>query len=423
MLNRSQPPVINEIQTIRLPQPEVRHLDSGIPVYVTNLGTQEVIRLEVVFFAGRAFEAKPLVARAASSLLREGTRNYTAAEIAETIDFFGGTLSLPFNLDTSSLVLYSLNKHFADTLPVIREMLTAPAFTERDLEAYIRRSQRRLSVDLAKNDNFAYRLITEQIFGSSHPYGYNSTMATYGALKAEDLRQHHERLYNANNCIIFISGKVTDQVLRELNRALGSALPAGKRPQPGVSTFDAPPQTTIEHRPETLQSAVRIGRRAFSRHHEDFSGLYILNTILGGYFGSRLMANIREEKGYTYNIYSMLETMRYDGSLLIGTEVSPEYVEPTLREIEREMKLLQEEPVGEDELKMVRNFLLGNFLTMLDGPFNVSEVVCTLVLDDLPLHAFDDLVATVKNIEAPALQALAQKYLNKQEMWQVVVGP
>jgi predicted Zn-dependent peptidase len=119
----------------------------------------------------------------------------------------------------------------------------------------------------------------------------------------------------------------------------------------------------------------------------------------------------------------MLETMRYDGSLLIGTEVSPEYVEPTLREIEREMKLLQEKPVGEDELKMVRNFLLGNFLTMLDGPFNVSEVVRTLVLDDLPLHAFDDLVATVKNIEAPALQALAQKYLNKQEMWQVVVGP
>jgi len=150
MLNRSQPPVINEIQTIRLPQPEVMHLDSGIPVYVTNLGTQEVIRLEVVFFAGRAFEAKPLVARATSSLLREGTRNYTAAEIAETIDFFGGTLSLPFNLDTSSLVLYSLNKHFADTLPVIREMLTVPAFTERDLEAYIRRSQRRLSVDLAK---------------------------------------------------------------------------------------------------------------------------------------------------------------------------------------------------------------------------------------------------------------------------------
>ncbi|MBV6653966.1 MAG: insulinase family protein, partial [Mameliella sp.] len=141
------------------------------------------------------------------------------------------------------------------------------------------------------------------------------------------------------------------------------------------------------------------------------------------YFGSRLMTNIREEKGYTYNISSMLETMRFDGSLLIGTEVSPGYVEPTLKEIYEEMKLLQEEKVEQEELKMVRNFLLGNFLTMLDGPFNVSEVVRAFVVDGLPLSAFDDLVATVQNIDAPALQELAQKYLNKEDMWQVIVGP
>lgn len=399
------------------------HLDGGTPVYISSLGTQEVIRLEVVFFAGRAYEKKPLVARAVSSLLKEGTRNYTAAEIAETIDFYGGTLSLPFNMDTSSLVLYSLNKHFSATLPLVRDLLTAPVFAEEDLDAYIRRNKRRLSVDLAKNDTVAYRLITEQLFGRSHPYGYNSTMATYSALRAEDLKHHHKRLYNANNCIIFISGKVTQQVLDQLNQALGGALPAGEQPRPALSVVDTAPQATVEHRPDTLQSAVRIGRRAFSRQHEDFYGLYVLNTILGGYFGSRLMANIREEKGYTYNIYSMLETMRYEGSLLIGTEVSPEYVAPTLREIELEMKQLREEPVGEEELKMVKNFLLGNFLTMLDGPFNVSEVVRTLVADGLPLRAFDDLVATVENIEAPALQALAQKYLNKEDMWQVVVGP
>lgn len=423
MPNRSQPPVINEIQTIRLPKPEVVYLGNGIPVYISRLGTQEVIRLEVAFFAGRTYEEKPLVARAVSSLLREGTRNYTAAEIAETIDFFGGTLSLPFNMDTSSLVLYSLNKHFGDTIPLIRDLLTAPLFREEDLEAYIRRSKRRLSVDLAKNDTFAYRLITEQIFGSSHPYGYNSTMATYSALQAEDLKRHHERLYNANNCMVFISGRVTSEVLRALDDALAGALPPGEQPQPIIPDFRGKPGRTIEQRPDTLQSALRIGRRAFSRHHDDFFGLYVLNAILGGYFGSRLMANIREEKGYTYNIYSMLETMRFDGSLLIGTEVSPPYLEPTLREIEREMKLLQEEPVGEEELKMVKNFLLGNFMTMLDGPFNVSEVVRTLILDDLPLSTFDDLVANVQNIEAPALQELAQKYFNKEEMWQVIVGP
>jgi predicted Zn-dependent peptidase len=197
----------------------------------------------------------------------------------------------------------------------------------------------------------------------------------------------------------------------------------GERPKPFAPVAEGRPQSTIERRPETLQSAIRLGRKAFSRQHEDFYGLYVLNTLLGGYFGSRLMTNIREEKGYTYNIYSMLETMRHDGTLLIGTEVSPEYVAPTLKEIFREMEALQETRVGEEELTMVRNFLLGNFLTMLDGPFNVSEVVRTLVLDELPLDAFDQLVSTVQNIDADTLQRLSQKYLNKEEMWQVVVGP
>ncbi|WP_421949559.1 M16 family metallopeptidase [Phaeodactylibacter xiamenensis] len=406
-----------------MPKPEIFHLDNGIPVYVTNMGTQDVIRMELVFFAGRTYEDKQLVARATSSLLREGTRHYTAAQIAEATDFYGATLSLPFNLDTSSIVLYSLNKHFADTLPILQDMLREPLFAAEDLEAYIRRNQRRLAVDLAKNDTLAYRLITEQIFGSSHPYGYNSTSEAYLALSPADLKKHHQRLYNASNCLLFISGRVTDEVKQLLNKALSDALSPGEKPAPRVPVPDGQPQSTFERRPDTLQSAVRLGRRGLNRHHGDFYGLYVLNTLLGGYFGSRLMANIREEKGYTYNIYSMLETMRYDGSLLIGTEVSPEYVEPTLREIEREMKILQETLVDEEELKMVRNFLLGNFLTMLDGPFNVSEVIRTLVLDGLPLSTFDELVSTVQNIDAAALQGLAQKYLNKADLWQVIVGP
>ncbi|WP_282777363.1 M16 family metallopeptidase [Phaeodactylibacter xiamenensis] len=406
-----------------MPKPEIFHLDNGIPVYVTNMGTQDVIRMELVFFAGRTYEDKQLVARATSSLLREGTRHYTAAQIAEATDFYGATLSLPFNLDTSSIVLYSLNKHFADTLPILQDMLREPLFAAEDLEAYIRRNQRRLAVDLAKNDTLAYRLITEQIFGSSHPYGYNSTSEAYLALSPADLKKHHQRLYNASNCLLFISGRVTDEVKQLLNKALSDALSPGEKPAPRVPVPDGQPQSTFERRPDTLQSAVRLGRRGLNRHHGDFYGLYVLNTLLGGYFGSRLMTNIREEKGYTYNIYSMLETMRYDGSLLIGTEVSPEYVEPTLREIEREMKILQETLVDEEELKMVRNFLLGNFLTMLDGPFNVSEVIRTLILDGLPLSTFDELVSTVQNIDAAALQGLAQKYLNKADLWQVIVGP
>ena len=175
--------------------------------------------------------------------------------------------------------------------------------------------------------------------------------------------------------------------------------------------------------PNTHQSSIRIGRKLFSRHHPDYKGLFVLNTILGGYFGSRLMANLREEKGYTYNIHSSLDAMRYDGYFYIGTEVGTQHTSATLEQIYLEMQKLQDTPISTDELEMVRNYLMGNFLTMLDGPFNVSEVAKTLVSDHIPLSFFESLVRTVQEIQAEELQLLAQKYLNKEEMWEVIVGP
>lgn len=422
MLNRSQPPLIKDIQSLRLPMAELHRLDNGIPVYVTDLGTQEVVRLEIVFNAGRPFERKPLAARATASQLREGSRHYSAAEVAEALDFYGCSLSIPPQLDTANLILYSLNKHFRQALAVVKDLLAAPAFPEQELAAFSKRNQRRLEVDLAKDDVLAYRLITELIFGEQHPYGYNSSPAAYDALRQEDLIEHWGRLYNSANCSIFLSGRITPALLAEVNEALSSAIPAGQPQLAVVPPLSSQPEHRFVKREASLQSAIKIGRSLFPQRHEDFPGMFVLNTLLGGYFGSRLMANIREDKGYTYNIYSSLESMHFGGGFYIGTEVSRDQVEPTLKEIYLEMERLQQDPVDEEELSMVRNYLMGSFLSMLDGPFNVSEIIRTQVLEELPSHYFDNLVETVKHISAAELQALAQKYLNKNEMWQVVVG-
>ena len=151
-------------------------------------------------------------------------------------------------------------------------------------------------------------------------------------------------------------------------------------------------------------------------------GFFVLNTILGGYFGSRLMANIREDKGYTYNIYSSMDAMRSDGAFYIGTEVGNEFVGDTMEQIRLELQSLIDEPVSEEELTMVRNYLMGNFLSMLDGPFNVGEVVRTLVGDDLPFSFFSELVERVNTIQADTLQELAARYLRPDDQWEVIVG-
>ncbi len=423
MPDRTKPPIIQDIQSFQLPEVVHYQLDNGLPVYALDLGTQEVVKLEVAFFAGRPYERKRLAARATARQIREGSDRYSASEVAEALDFYGCSLSIPFQLDTSHFILYSMNKHFREALPLLKSLLQAPAFPESELQAFIKRNQRRLSVDLTKNDVLAYRELTARLFGESHPYGYNSEPATYAALKRGDLQDHHRRLYNSQNCAIFLSGRISQELLDQVNEAFSEAMPEGEAAQADCPFEQQPPQSLFFHRPDTVQSAIRIGCSLFNRHHPDYMGMYVLNTILGGYFGSRLMANVREDKGYTYNIYSSVDAMLHGGSFLLGTEVSKEFVADSLRQIYAEMERLQEELVGEEELSMVRNYLLGSFLTMLDGPFNISEVVRTQVLEGLPMDYLEQLAESVRHISAEEIRSLAQQYLKREKMWEVVVGP
>lgn len=422
MPNRNQAPTIKQVDALKLIQPVQHFLDNGIPVYELNMGTQDVIKLEIVFNAGRPYEEKRLAARATVAALKEGSKNYDAHKLAEHLDFFGSSINIPFSLDVAQIVVYSLTRHFEDIIPVVAEMVTTPTFPEEELHSFVRRNQQRLQVDLTKNDVIAYRTLTEYIFGSNHPYGYNSFPETYGALEQADLIQHFKKCYTSGNCYIFVSGKINDQILKTINTYLGQSIPAGKLPIPELMVQSSTPQQYRISNPGTVQSAIRIGRHLFSRKHPDYIGMYILNTIFGGYFGSRLMNNIREDKGYTYNIYSMLDAQRWDGSFYISTEVGTDFVEPTLKEIYKEMELLQQEQVDQDELELTRNFLLGHFLGMLDGPFNISEVSKMMVLEDLPYSHFPDFIEKIKSITPQELQDLAQKYLNKEEMWEIVVG-
>jgi zinc protease len=422
MLNRTQPPLIREIDFLQLPPVEIFTLDNGIPVYVVNMGTQEVLKLELIFFAGRPFEQKQLVARATAAMLKEGTRSYDSAAIAEIFDFYGSSFRTPFNTDTANVELHSLNKYFEQVLPVVAEILAEPSFPQKELDTFIRVNQQNLQVDLTKNDTVAYRMVTELIFGAEHPYGYNSYAETYGALLREDLVQHYERCFTAGNCKIVLSGKIDSQILSALNRYIGQSI------RPGAALTAHPqrqPSTTRRmhiHHPDTVQKAIRLGRDMCNRFHPDYPGMYMVNTVLGGYFSSRLMENIREDKGYTYNIYSTLDTMCFDSSFHIGTEVNNEFANQTLDEIYREMELLRHEPVDAEEMAMVRNYVMGGFLTMLDGPFNVSEVVKTIVTEELPMDYIETLTRALQTVTPDDIMELSQKYLNPDDYWEVIVG-
>jgi len=421
IIDRSIPPPIQKIKDVRLPELTHYTLDNGIEVKSLSRGTQEVMKLDVVFHAGRPFERKALTSRATIGLLKEGTKRHSSAQIAETMDFYGASLNTPFSLDTSSLLLYSLNKHFETLLPLFTEIIAEPIFPEKELQNFVQRSQQRLKVDLSKADVVAYRQITEYIFGAHHPYGYNSNAESYAALEQPDLFTHFNQNFLCEDCTIFVSGKLPPNTAQLLNQYLGQLTLNPKKASPKLPEIINQP-AKVKLPLEGVQSAIRVGKRLPTRKHPDYPALFILNAILGGYFGSRLMANIREEKGYTYNIYSTLESMMYDGYFYIGTEVGNEFVAATLKEIYHELKVLQEELIDEEELDMVKNYLMGTLLMSLDGAFNAMEVWKALIVEDLGKDYFDDLINIIQRITAEELRALAQKYFQLDSFWEVIVG-
>lgn len=422
MPNRARAPRTFSVKQIDFPVVQELRLDNGFPLYVVHADTQEVTRVDVVFHAGRPYEHKNLVARATAAQIREGTLTRRAAEVAEHFDFYGSEFSAPFQMDTANLSLVSLNKHLGSVLPVFAEILHSPAFPEQELAHFIQRNQQKLLVDLSQNDVIAYRQITEMLFGAAHPYGYNSTPEMYAALTSADLHLHHQRTYAAGNGMVFASGWVDEHTVRLINDTLGRMIHSGEAVEPSIPVPDSEPVQQRIHHPRSHQTAIRIGRRLFNRHHPDYHKMYMVNTLLGGYFGSRLMSSIREEKGYTYNIYSSLECMRFDGYFYIATETGNEVAEKALQQIYLEIETMQEELVSVKELNLAKNYLLGGMLSQIDGPFNSMDLLRSLKLESLEPSFFREAVAAIQEITPEEVRDLAQKYLGRDQMWEILVG-
>ncbi len=424
-LNRKTPPPIHQVTSLTLPTPSVSRLDNDIPVYATRLGTQEILKIELIVRAGRPEESRKLASRMTARLLREGTTTHNSAEIAEKMDFFAGTLQANAGMDTVNISLYCLTKQLPNLLPLVAEMVVAPTFPDRELAIVADNNIQRLAVELSKNDVLAYRKITALIFGEQTAYGYNSIAEDYRAITTADCRAYHRDFYTADRMSLFISGYFDDATLALLNTHLGhipTATTAAKKIDPlSISTKNKPQKVKIPL-PDSLQTAIRVGRQFGNRHHPDYNGFFMLNTILGGYFGSRLMSNIREDKGFTYNIHSSIDTMHNDGYFYIGSEVGNNVVDKTLTEIYKEMAILTKELVGDEELAMVKNYLLGNMLNMVDGPFAVGDVVRTFITEGLPFEAWDTFVEKIRTIEAVEIRELARKYFNKKDFFEVIVG-
>lgn len=422
ILDRKIAPVIRPISNIRWPELEQLTFGNGMPVTIIRNNDQPIIQIELINNAGRILEMQRLASRTTASLLKEGAGGDTGRYISEQVDYYGGSLVTSGTLDVARAQLFTLSRYEAEVIPYLAAVWQEPDFREDEFLLLKQNRVQKLQEDLRNIDNVSYRAITEYIFGVGHPYGYNSTEGLYQRLSLDDVRQHYDHCYGHDNTQVIITGNVTDDTIRILESYVGSYTKAHRDqtympPRPIES-----PQRVHVPLTDNYQSSIKIGRRLFNRQHPDYAGVFVLNVILGGYFGSRLMSSIREDLGYTYNIYSSMGTLMHDGFFYISTDVDHKYVDLTIEEIFRQMEILQTDLVPRDELKMVKNYILGHFLGMLDGPFNISQLVKSYMVHGLTKADFYSIKDTVNTITAEQLLRLAQQYLQAEDFITVTVG-
>ncbi len=399
-------------------------LHNGIPLYWLNAGTQDVVQIEWVFRAGLWHEPKTGIAQTTAALLKNGTSGKSSLQINEAIEFYGASLKVTPNNDYTIVTLHTLTKHLHDLLPVVKEIITEALFPEEEIKIYIQNARQRLSVSLKQCDFVANRNIDALLYGRQHPYGRFSEDKDLLLLKREELQAFHKKFYHFRNCTIFASGKIDDSHIKQIDSYFGKEnWGSAQQPEELHHNIEPAPDKTlrITNDENGVQGAIRIARPFPGRSHPDFTPMIVLNTLFGGYFGSRLMANIREEKGYTYGIYSHIYSYKHAGSLLIATEAGREVAEDAVKEVYKEMDLLCTEKVDEDELQLVKNYILGNLLGDLDGPFSIMQRWKSLILNNLPDGQFDRNIETYKTINSRQLQDLAQKYLNKEDYYELIV--
>jgi predicted Zn-dependent peptidase len=425
MLNRTvAPPIKDAIEfNLKLKPYTLFTLDNGVPVYTVDAGTQEVLQMEMVLYAGNWFEKQQLIAGATNYLLKNGTSTKSAFQINEAFEYYGAHSSRNCFNETAVISLSALSKYFDKLLPLIKEIITDASFSEEELNTYKQNSKQKLSVSLKKSDFVAARLIDTYVYGEKHPYGVYTNAEDIDALNTALLKDFYRQYYVNGQCAIFVSGKIPADLQQQLNSNFG-ALPISK-PTFSVNPIAVQPATQKKYRvqndSEGVQGAIRIARPFPNRHHPDFMKVMVLNTLFGGYFGSRLMGNIREDKGYTYGIHSYVQNHLQQSAWMISTDAGKDVSEATVEEVYKEMKLLREELVDDEELLTVKNYLIGTILGDLDGPFHIMGRWKNLILNNLDEQYFNNSVQTIKTISAEEIRELAKKYLNPEDFYELIV--
>ncbi len=423
-INRKKQPSIKPIDEINLVNMEKVDTPANCPLYIINTGGQDIIKIDVIFTAGTAYSNAPLVARMANAMLTEGTKNFNRYQVAEMLDFYGVNYGVHVEKDHAYLFFIFQKKLLQEVMIVIKDIIANAVFPEEEFDVMLNNKKQQFMADSLKVNTLAKRNFFKYVFGEHHPYGKMMQLDDFDNMKKEDVVKFYKEFYNSLNCKILLTGHI-DKNTRQtaLNQLV--AEPWNNTIKQGQDMFPAINSTKGRHiikKKGAVQSAIRIGKPLINKTHRDYPGLLLTNVLLGGYFGSRLMKNIREDKGYTYGISSMLISNVHSGYFVIHSEVGKDVCFDALDEVNKELKKLINEPVEEKELYHVKNYLLGDFLRMVDGPLAIADAYKSLIEYEQDEEYLNSFIRLIREVKPADINKFAGKYLQPESMVEIIAG-
>jgi predicted Zn-dependent peptidase len=357
-------------------------------------------------------------------MLLEGTCKKNHLQIAEELEISGATVHIDVNEDFACFSLMCSTENIPDVLPLVHHVLHESVFPEEQLRIITANDKQDYLTNLQKVSFLARRQLFISLFTNNHPYTLFAEEKDFDNIRCNDLIEFYKAHYNIGQMIVVWTGIFSSENLDLFTGLFGSTSSIPEEPEKPEfrSAFSGQKRNNIELE-NAKQSAIYLGCVVPGVEHPDHFNLIFCNTVLGGYFGSRLMKNLREVKGYTYGIGSNIINYDHLSVFMIGTQVKAEHTEDSIHEINKELLRLQTNTIDQKELALVRNYLAGTLLQSIDGPFAQSGFMTNLIRRNMePQEYLQNFLTSIRQITPEAIKLITIKYLPKNNLIYSVSG-
>lgn len=425
MPDRVTPPPVSGFGFMKMPSPVTVRLSNGIDIVSLNQGDEEINSIHLMFNGGFG-EASTLSAQnLMAGTVTEGSVNRSGEEIASVMEDNGSWFGVKSTDHHTIFSIHSLNRNLAEVLPCFADVVFGPSFPVDVIETKRRKLIDSRNLNLQKVSFMSSLLSRQQLYGKNHPLSRNDSEEEILNVTRQQLIDVHRRIVCSEPPVIFVAGKIPPEILSLIRDTFEKySFESTTRKPLDIIPF-SPDYTamSLHHQMEgKLQNSVSLTIPAIPRNHPDYFPLRFAAVTLGGYFGSRLVSNIREQKGYTYGISAGLAGVYEGGYITISSECANAYVEPLIDEVRKEIVSLRTDLIPADEWKVVSNYIKSALVSTLDNPFSIIDHYVKNYIFDMPDNNFEAQQIALEASSSETVLLMARKYMDPDRMFIATAG-